>query len=121
MDNLQDMTLHRCERFNHHDHRHSSTCRCCQQTMLMYYLGKCMEKLADDGRLPQFDKARLTNAKICYRTYGHIRIGSELIFSIIRHLNAWRNEVEMNLVVQNWVFDFEDLSLEELPFNTSTL
>ena len=80
-----------------------------------------MEKLADDGRLPQFDKAHLTNAKIYHRTYGHIRIGSELIFSIIRHLNAWRNEAEMNLVVQNWVFDFEDLSLEELPFNVSTL
>jgi hypothetical protein len=55
VDNLHDKILHQCDRFYHHDFEHSPTCKCCQQMMLTYYLGRCMEKLADDGRLPQFD------------------------------------------------------------------
>lgn len=80
-----------------------------------------MEKLADDGRLPQFDQAYLSSAKKRDRTYGHVKIGSELIFSIVRHLNAWRNGAEMKMIVQNWAFDFVKLSLTELPDYVSTV
>jgi hypothetical protein len=121
VDNSYDKTLHKCNRFDHHDYRHSSYCRCCQQRMLMYYLGRCIEKLADNDKLPQFYMAHLSNIRVRDRTYGHIRIGSELIFSIIRHLNAWRDESEMTSIVQNWVFDFANVSLEKLPYGVSTL
>ena len=98
LDNWPDRIVHRCDKFNHHDYIHSPICRCCQKRMLLYYLGRCMEKLADDGGLPEFNKAHLSHARISERTYGHIRIGSELIFSIIRHLNAWKNEAKIQNV-----------------------
>lgn len=80
-----------------------------------------MEKLADGGRLAQFINANLSNARIRDRTYEHIRIGSELIFNIIRHPNAWRNEAKMKEIIQTWAFDFTDLSLEDLSNFDSTI
>ena len=59
-----------------------------------------MDKLAEDGRLPKFNEALLSYAKIRDRTYEHIRFGSELIFRIDRHLNAWRNEARMKTTIQ---------------------
>jgi hypothetical protein len=109
--------VHKCDRFYHHDHEHSPTCKCCQQMMLLYYLGRCMEKLADDGRLPQFDEAHLSSAKIRDRTYGHLRIGTELIFRIDRHLYAWTEEAKMEVGIQTWVFDFAQLSLANLSYD----
>jgi hypothetical protein len=54
-----------------------------------------MHGYAKDSRLPKFNEALLSHAKIRDRTYEHIRFGSELIFRIHRHLNAWRNEARM--------------------------
>ena len=113
---------HHCDYiFDHHDSVHSPTCKYCQKRMLLYYLGRCMEKLADDDRLPEFGKAHLSNARIRDRTYDHIRIGSEMIFSITRHLNAWRDEPNMETIIQTWVFNFRDLSLKELTYDASTV
>jgi hypothetical protein len=106
--------VHKCDRFYHHDHKHSPTCRCCQQMMFMYYLARCMEKLAGDGRLPQFEETHLSSARIRDRTYGHIRSGTELIFRIDRHRYAWTEEAKMEVEIQTWVFDFAQLSLENL-------
>lgn len=75
--------------------------------MLLYYLGRCMEKLADEDKLPQFKEAGLSHARIRDRTYGYIKIGSQLIFSIDRHLNAWKNEARMQIIIQTWVFDLQ--------------
>jgi hypothetical protein len=89
--------------------------------MLLYYLGKCMEKLADDDRLPEFYRAHLSSARIRDRTYDHIRIGSEIIFRIVRHLYAWQDETRMEEVIQTWLFDFKDLSLKSISYDTSTV
>jgi hypothetical protein len=105
-----------CDRFYYRDYEHSSACMYCQKRMLLYYLGRCMEKLANDGRLPRFDEAWLTRAKIRDRTYEHIKFGSELIFRIDRHRNAWRDETRMEIIIQTWVFDFTDMSLKELSY-----
>jgi len=121
LDKSDDVILHQCNRFYHHDYRHISCCKCCQKTMLLYCLGRGMEKLAADGRLSSFDEAHLSHARIQSRTYDHTRFNSELIFRISRHPNAWRNEANMNLVTQTWVFDFRDLSLKELSYDASTI
>jgi hypothetical protein len=105
-----------CNRFYYRDYEHSSACMYCQKRMLLYYLGRCMEKLANDGRLPRFDEVWLTRAKIRDRTYEHIKFGSELIFRIDRHRNAWRDETRMEIIIQTWVFDFTDMSLKELSY-----
>jgi hypothetical protein len=96
-----------CNKFYHHDYEHSSTCKSCQRMMLLYYLGRCMEKLADEDKLPQFKEAGLSHTRIRDRTYGYIKIGSQLIFSIDRHLNAWKNEARMQIIIQTWVFDLQ--------------
>jgi hypothetical protein len=108
--------VNECGRFNHRDYEHSPDCKYCQKKMLLYYLGRCMDKLADNGRLPQFDEARLSRAKVRDRSYHHIRFGSQLIFLIDRHLNAWRNPARMKEIIEIWVFDFADLSLKKLSY-----
>jgi hypothetical protein len=114
-----------CDRYYHKDrdhHEHILTCKSCQQKMFLYYLGRCMDKLAKDGRLPQFNEENLSSARVCDRTFGHFRIGSELVFSIVRHLNAWRwRGVRMQEITQTWVFDFTDLSLKRLSYDVSTI
>jgi hypothetical protein len=62
-----------------------------------------------------------SRAKIRDRTYGHIKIGSELIFSIERHPYAWKNEARMQTIIQTWVFDFANLSLKELSYDAATV
>lgn len=69
-----DRIVHQCDRFHHHDYEHTPACKCCQKRMLLYYLGRCMEKLADCGRLAQFIDANLSHARIRDRTYEHIRL-----------------------------------------------
>lgn len=73
-----------------------------------------MDKLADSDRLPEFDDAHLTPARIRDRTYGHLRQGSKLIFKINRHPYAWKNEARMIEIVQTWEFDFVKLSLTKV-------
>ena len=113
--------IHDCNLFYHHDYEHSPSCKCCQKRMLLYYLVRGMEKLADEDKLPQFIEAHLSYARIRDRTYEHIRIGSEIIFSITRHLNAWRNDREMEEIIQTWSFNFTDLSLRVLCYDASTV
>jgi len=121
LDKSDDVILHQCNKFYHHDYRHISCCKCCQKTMLLYCLGRGMEKLAADGRLSSFDEAYLSHTRIQSRTYDHTRFNSELIFRITRHLDAWRNESNMKMVTQTWAFDFRDLSLKELSYDASTI
>jgi hypothetical protein len=121
LDNRDDRIEHRCNKFWHHDYIHSPICRCCQKVMLLYYLGWCMEKLADNGRLPEFNKAHSSHTRISERTFDHIRIGSGLIFRIIRHLNAWKNETKMQRAIQTWLFHLRDLNLKELSYDASTI
>jgi hypothetical protein len=112
---VQEKIDHKYNKY-HHDHEHTPTCKCCQKNMLMYYLGRTMRALADDGKLPEFDKNALTHAKIRDRTYGHIRNKktSKITFEIIRHLNAWRDETRMQEITQTWEFNFKDLSLKQI-------
>jgi hypothetical protein len=109
-----DYTIkHTCNLFYHHNSQHTPMCSCCQTQMLLYYLGRCMDKLADSDKLPQYVDAHLSPAWIRDRTYGHIRKDSKLIFRINRHLNAWRNVTNMKEIIQTWQFDFRNLSLSE--------
>ena len=78
-------------------------------------------KVADNGRLPEFNRAHLSHTRISERIFDHIRIGSGLIFRIIRHLNAWKNETKMQRAIQTWLFDLRDLNLKELSYDASTI
>jgi hypothetical protein len=115
-DSTQYGIQHACNQYRtrykaHHDFEHAQECSCCQTIVFLYYFGRCMEKLADEDRLPQFDEERLSHAKICDRTYGHVRNGSKLTFYIFRHLGAWTNGARVKEIRQQWEFDFNNLSL----------
>lgn len=110
---------HRCKEYSnirkpHHNSEHVPLCFCCQTRVFLYYLGRCMEKLADDDKLPEFSNAGLSHARIADRTYGHIKNGSILTFNIFRHHNAWRNPTNMEEINHSWEFDFNNLSLKEV-------
>ena len=82
--------------------------------MLLYYLGRLMDKLADENLLPEYIDGHLSVARVRDRSYEHVRNGFELTFKLLRHVNAWRDETRMKLVVQTWIFDFKDLSLKQI-------
>jgi len=110
-----DRVDHKCKKlFRARESEHGPTCICCQTRMLLYYLGKCLDSLAENDRLPEFYNSGLTGPKIRDRTYRHIRQGSKLIFDINRHKNAFRDEEHMEEIVQTWEFDFGKLSLTKV-------
>lgn len=108
-----DHIKHECNKFNHHDSEHAPKCKCCQTKMLLYYLGRGMEKLADEDKLPIFIDKRLSPARIRDRTYGHERNDAILKFKILRHPNAWKDPNNMKVRVEVWKFDFNKLTLYE--------
>ena len=109
-----DYIKHTCDKFDHHDHEHTPFCKCCQTKMLTYYLGKCMEKLADEDKLLEFDNRHLSSARIRDRTFGFKRKKSIIQFRIYRHHNAWNDPENMYIVEQIYEFNFENLSLKIL-------
>jgi hypothetical protein len=104
---FNEVAQHTCDKFYHHDHDHLPYCRCCQTRALMYYLGWFLERLKQEGRLPDFNNTGLTQAKIRDRTYGYRRAGLKIYFRIRRHLNAWHQWLPQETVLDKWVFDLK--------------
>lgn len=112
-----DETAHHiCHKFNHHDREHLPYCRCCQTCAFGYYFAWCLDKLAEEGRLPEYYRAPLTTARIKDRTYGYIKCKSNFKFRIWRHINAWHEWRPQKPVLQEWVFDLEKLTLIESDY-----
>jgi hypothetical protein len=111
----KENNLHKhCQKFNYHDYEHAPLCKCCQTQMLKYYLGRCMEKLAIENKLPEFFNRKLSAAKIRDRTYGLKRNKSVLQFRIQRHLYAWTEYREEITVEEIYEFDFKMLVLKKI-------
>jgi hypothetical protein len=108
-----DYLVHTCDNFNHHDFIHTTKCKCCQSNMLSYYLGWCMEKLANENRLPLFADNMLSKAKIRNRTFGYEKDNNVLTFRIWRHYNAWSNLGPVRICEEIWSFDFDALILKK--------
>jgi hypothetical protein len=75
---IDEITYHQCDKFNHHDHEHLLYCRCCQTRAFSYYLAWCLDRLAQEGKLPEYYRASLSVARIRDRTYGYIKCKSKI-------------------------------------------
>lgn len=109
-----DYLIHKCSKLDYHDYEHVSLCKCCQTKIFSYYLALCMEKLADENRLPVFLSNHLSKSRIRDRTFAYERNESSLRFSIWRHYGAWENSINMRTVQEDYSFDFNSLELHEL-------
>jgi hypothetical protein len=109
-----DYLIHKCHKFDYHDYEHTPICRCCQTKLFSYYLGRCMEKLADENKLPEFLPHRLSRARIRDRTFAYERNDVFLKFSIWRHYGAWSNSPNMRTAQETYSFDFNALQLHKL-------
>jgi hypothetical protein len=112
---IDETAHHKCDKFNHHDYQHMPYCRCCQTRGFGYFLAWCLDRLAQEGRLPEYYRASLSVARIRDRTYGYIKCKSKVRFRIWRHFNAWRDDpiFPMELVLQKWTFDLDNLTFTE--------
>jgi len=90
---------------------HNPYCLCCQTRIFSYFLGRFLQRLCMDGRLPLFSERVLSRSKIHERTYCFSKDGMNFCFRIIRHLNAFKDPVNTTLIEQTWKFSFSDLSL----------
>ena len=104
---------HKCKLFSPRN-IHNPQCMCCQTEALTYFLGMLLERLGMEGRLEAMDRSVLTRAKIRDRIFNLKKENSKLHFSIIRHLNAFRDPANQHDRLENWQFNFNDLSLSML-------
>jgi hypothetical protein len=111
--NHNEIAHHQCNKFNHHDDQHLPYCKCCQTCAFGYYLAWCLDKLSQEDRLPEYNNASLSVARIRDRTYGYVKSKSKIHFRIWRHHNAWRNISRSETILQKWIFDLEKLTLIE--------
>jgi hypothetical protein len=112
---LQHFVGHKCKLFSTRD-IHNPQCKCCQTYRLTYFLGMLLQRLGMEGRLEAMDKSKLARAKIRDRTFNLKKENVKLYFSIIRHLNAFRDPANQREILETWQFNFSDLSLSKINF-----
>jgi hypothetical protein len=108
---LTDYVAHSCHMImDRYETVHTPFCKCCQTRVFLDYLGRYLEDRNDTN---------LTKAKIRDRTFGFQVHNNRVRFKIVRHLNAFHEDRELEEIIQIWEFDFRDLTFKEIETEDS--